>query len=130
VWSDRGGKDFINYKTLDLYKRLRKEFNIPMIISTYESKHGKTMSDAHIGTGKRKVWYNLYDTGGSNKLNINFITETFSKLKNTKAFQIGPSENSGETKTEEIEDIDALILERWSACTTCSQKWSNNKIHL
>lgn len=90
IWTDRGGSDFINYEVLYFYQCLRKTCGVPMIISTFESLHGHSICDAHFGRGKRKIRHDINLEISSLRFTRAFVSECFSKLKNTTSYKIIP----------------------------------------
>jgi len=83
IWTDRGGADFMNDSTEKLFWELRKSTGIPLIHSTFWSKHGKSISDTHFGRGKTKAKKDLNLESSSKKLTFSFVQTAFSKLSNT-----------------------------------------------
>ena len=55
VWSDGGAADFYNSTSLHFYSLFPDLFGISVGVSFFESHHGHSRCDGHIGNGKQRV---------------------------------------------------------------------------
>ena len=94
VWSDRGGKDFMNHEVIEMYGRLSKFYNLKILYSTFEAKHGHSICDGHFGTGKKKLRREINFQSSSRVLTKEFVQYTFSTLHNTQVFNLTPSKGA------------------------------------
>jgi len=86
LWTDRGRKDFMNQEVLLMFKNIAAYYDITIVYSTFESKHGHSICDGHFGTGKKKVRKDINLQSGSKEWTIQFVMDCFAKTKNTTTF--------------------------------------------
>lgn len=102
----------MNYETMDFFQDMRKARHIPFIISTFESKHGHSLCDGHFGSGKSMVRRQIQEQSSSLCFTRSFVQEVFSKLKNTKVFEISLIESEKLTKKKEERDLKEIKKQR------------------
>jgi len=88
LWSDRGRKDFVNKDVITMYKKIASYYEMTMIYSTFESKHGHSICDGHFGVGKKKIKRDINIESSSAQWTIEFVMKTFELTKNTQVLFI------------------------------------------
>ena len=88
VWSDRGSKDFMNEKVVYMFSKLSKFWNLHILYSTFEAKHGHSICDGHFGLAKKKLRRDINFESSSRAFTKDWVMEKFEQLSNTFLYQI------------------------------------------